>query len=692
MDDQNSEGYLSISEAAVYLGVSPKTLRRWDAAGKLPSVRRPGSGYRYYRRADLEPFRLEYKRAEQAPPRGRHLFETAHADIEDNQRLREPQQEAYRHVREHFAQSETPAILQIPVGCGKTGVIATLPFGIASGRVLVIAPNLTIRREVADALDLTSAKCFWTKTLVLLDFTHGPYRAVLDGPNANIHDCTESHFVVTNIQQLASSADRWLPQFPPGFFDMILIDEAHHNPAESWRKVLERFPEAKVISLTATPFRSDGKALVGNVIYRYSYTQAMMKGYIKQITSRNIAPKEIYFTYRDDERRHTLEEVLELREEAWFRRGVALAPECNAHIVDASVKRCLALRERTRFKHQIIAAACSVDHARQVRSLYEQRGMEAREIHSDMPSEDRDRVLAELRAGQLDCVVQVQMLGEGFDHPPLSVAAIFRPFRSLSPYIQFIGRIMRVNHQNEPDHPDNQGFVISHVGLSNDANWFDFREVDLDDQRIFHQWLTDPGTDEPEDEGEGTPRRFDTGMRVQDEIVSHFIDQAFLNPHDDRVIDRILSQTIPGTSMRVSELVSPEDLRRRLLERQQQLDLETPEAIPVQPQRRRQAARKRLNERENSVINRILSDLGLAVAGRDVGRVIPAVRRLNNRSAVTKLFKAAVNARLGIERKQRNAPSAAELEHVLERLDDIGDSVRDDIRQQLKEAADAEGP
>ena len=47
------------------------------------------------------------------------------------------------------------------------------------------------------------------------------------------------------------------------------------------------------------------------------------------------------------------------------------------------------------------------------------------------------------------------MLGEGFDHPKLSVAAIFRPFRTLAPYIQFVGRIMRVVVQNDPTHPDN---------------------------------------------------------------------------------------------------------------------------------------------------------------------------------------------------------------------------------------------
>lgn len=67
------------------------------------------------------------------------------------------------------------------------------------------------------------------------------------------------------------------------------------------------------------------------------------------------------------------------------------------------------------------------------------------------------------------------MLGEGFDHPPLSVAAIFRPYRSLSPYIQFVGRVMRVNVPKAPGHPDNEGIVVSHVGMSIDRHWQDFR-------------------------------------------------------------------------------------------------------------------------------------------------------------------------------------------------------------------------
>src|ERR1700685_2980366 len=405
MDDS----LLSVGDAADYLGISIQTLRRWDASGKLKSLRNPGSNYRCYRLVDLEPFRTALLAVPADNPDIGKLFQTTPFNIQTNVLLRDPQKEAHQHVREHFARSNDPAIVQIPVGCGKTGVIATVPFGIASGRVLVILPNLTILKGVSAALDVTNPKCFWRTTKVLKSFSNGPYRAVLNGRNANIHDCIRSHFVVTNIQQLASSADRWLPQFPERFFDMILVDEGHHNVADSWRKVFARFPDAKVLSLTATPFRSDGEALVGTPIYRYTYAAAMVNGYIKRLHAINVAPQEIQFTYRNDQRRHTLQEVLALREEAWFRRGIALAPECNRHIVEASIRRCLMMREQTKLPHQVIAAACSVDHARQIRTIYEQLGFRAAEIYSEMPDEEQEVVLKALRDHRIDCIVQVAM-------------------------------------------------------------------------------------------------------------------------------------------------------------------------------------------------------------------------------------------------------------------------------------------
>lgn len=678
-----SKNYLTVQQAAKYLGVSAQTLRRWDGEGKLKSVRHPGNSYRYYKQSDLDPLRLEYKRAEQINPG--EFFVSSIANIENNDRLREPQREAHAAVRQHFAENRTPAIIQIPVGCGKTGLIATLPFGIAKRRVLVITPNTTIRKGITDALEVGHQQFFLGKTKVLPSFANGPFAAVLDGPQANIHDCTESQYVVTNIQQLASSADRWLPQFPPNFFDMILVDEGHHNVATSWRKVFEHFPDAKVVSLTATPFRSDGQRVTGDVVYHYPYAKAMLAGYIKQIHSLNVAPSEIYFTYKGDTKRHSLEEVLELREEAWFRKGVALAPECNVHIVDASIQRMRELRTQTGQKQQIIAAACSIDHAHQIRTLYEQRGMKTREIYSEMDPDAQEKALQALQDLQIDCIVQVQMLGEGFDHPHLSVAAVFRPFRSLSPYVQFVGRIMRVMIQDDPGNPANHGYVVSHVGLNNDANWRDFREFDLEDQQVFRDWLesqVETINGDGSGEGGGRPRRFDEGMLVHDEIVTEdFIKQSFLDPSDDRVIDRILETKIPGIGS-VGQLMSRDQVREKLKESQRKMVEGMPEKLPVSPQRRRQGARKRVAQRPRAVAARVVKDLGMSVTGFEISRLVAAARgSKNNLEAAIRLLNRAINERLGIANSQRNEVPAADMEAVYKELDSIGDQVREQIKK-----------
>ena len=679
--------FLTVSDAADYLGVSAETLRRWDRSGKLVATRRPGSNRRYYARQDLAALHLDYARAVPTAGGRPRIFATALPDIEPNERLREPQREAHRAVREHFARSTDPAMLVIPVGCGKSGLISILPFGIASGRVLVIAPNLTIRDGLAEILDIASVECFWTKTRVLPNFQHGPYMAVLGGRDANLHDCAESDFVVTNIQQLASSADRWLPQFPPDFFDMIIIYEGHHSAAESWRKVLRRFPEARVISLTATPFRTDRQELPGEIVYRYSFARAMLSGYIKSIRRLSAALAELYFTATGEGRRYLLEEVLELSEDAWFRQSVALSPECNRHIVETSVAACNQMRQRTGTHHQIIASVCSIDHARQVRSIYEECGYRAAAISSNLDPDEQERTLRQLRDHRIDCIVQVQMLGEGFDHPTLSVAAIFRPYRSLAAYIQFVGRVMRVIRQNEPDHPDNRGVIVTHVGLNNEERWDDFRELDLDEQDLVRTWIGE-GDDTLDDDGGsdrgGEPRRFDQLQLVEREFISHFFEGSFLDLTDDRVLDKIMDrEVIPGVTLG-SVVTDREDLRAALIERQRDLE-PTPgySQIPVSPQRRRQEARRRLAERSQSVAARVLVDLGLSANGRELARLAGRGHQPNRQAAIA-LMHERVNSFIGIDPGQRAEISGDQALAATEQLDELGDQLVVEYRPFLK--------
>lgn len=617
----------------------------------------------------------------------RSFFLDSQINIVGNEFLREPQAQGYIAAHRHFQNSLDQAILQIPVGCGKTGLMSLLPFGISEGRVLIITPNLQIRDDVARSLDVTQENCFWGKVGALDNFEDGPFRAILDGRNANLADCYNSHFVITNIHQLASAADRWLPQFPDNFFDLIMVDEGHHNAAQSWQRVFERFPNAKIVSLTATPFRADGQEVTGNLIYRYPFARAMQRGYIKQLRSINAAPTEIYFTYQTDEHRHSLEEVMELREEAWFRNGVALSRETNISIVDASIQHLDHLRQ-SGFNHQIVASTCSINHAREVASLYRERGFQASEISSDMRPDQREAVMRDLKSGNLDCIVQVQILGEGFDHPPLSVAAIFKPYRSLSPYVQFVGRIMRVIVQNSPFHPDNEGFVVSHIGLQQDHRWNDFRSFDDDDEEFFRDMANaideqEEGINDPEEEVGGR-QRIRPAMVVLDEVVDRFISDDFLDPTDEGAIEEALNQIANLLGMPPGDLgLTHEDLRGRLLAARRRADIQ-PRQLPVQPQDRRRERRRRLVETSRSLASGLLRSLELAPNGVELPRHFPELGSMNNIGASITIINRAVNEELGIQPGGRADLDTPDFDRVLEQMDTLVDKIEAHIRRTLE--------
>jgi hypothetical protein len=99
---------------------------------------------------------------------------------------------------------------------------------------------------------------------------------------------------------------------------------------------------------------------------------------------------------------------------------------------------------------------------------------------------------------------------------------------------------MRVNVENVPNHPDNEGIVVSHVGLNIDRHWHDFRGIDGGDQQMIHGWLE---AEEVPAEGDGTGRRrrLRPDFEVTREIVDRFVSDPFLDPTDDAFIDHAIA-------------------------------------------------------------------------------------------------------------------------------------------------------
>ncbi|NOT01196.1 MAG: DEAD/DEAH box helicase family protein [Phycisphaerales bacterium] len=671
-----SHSWIGTDEAAEYLGLGKTKLYELTREGRIPA-KQVGKKW-MYEREELAEWMRSSRPLED-------YFQGTAANIETNSNLRDPQRDAYIQAVTFFEGGGKKALMQLPVGCGKTGLAAILPFGIANGRVLIIAPNLTIKDELYKALDITNRqKCFWRRMAVLADkdMKGGPYVCTLDSGNLSV--CEKSHIVITNIQQLGTNIDKWLTRFPDEFFDLIIVDEAHHGAAASWKRVFEKFPSAKVANLTATPFRSDRQELDGELIFRYPFKSASIKGYIKKLKASYVAPTELTFTLKGKERTYTLEEVLKMKEEEWFSRGVALSAPCNVSIVDNSLQKLEQLRQ-TGTKHQLIAVACSINHAQQIRSLYKERGYEAAIIHSQLEGDEQDAVMRDLFNGTLDCIVQVQMLGEGFDHPKLSVAAIFRPFRTLAPYIQFVGRILRVVVQNDPTHPDNYGHIVTHVGMNLDEQLKRFKEFENDDQKFWEEVTGGKEPDPPRAVVSGEARmKLGEDMVVQSEIVERVFEEDF-STAEDSDIQQDLEKKLEALGL-------DSTLARHIVEESRQgsrnrTSARAAEPFSVIPAKQWQEAKKRLNEEAKRTAKLVLNRTHLKPEGVELPyKLKPGIGARNNFIAAFQMVNEAIAKKVGGGRK-RPEWSTEEFTIAMRSLPEVLNG----LVREVKRAQNAEG-
>ncbi|WP_348621058.1 DEAD/DEAH box helicase [Paenibacillus polymyxa] len=402
-------------------------------------------------------------------------------NIESNENLREPQIEAYKAVYDHLTVKNNPehAIVVLPTGVGKTGVMGLIPYGNSLGRVLIITPQLVIKDAVLDSLDPEHPKNFWMARNIFDKFNDLPSVIEYDSTTSK-WALDEANIVILNIHKLQDRLDRALvKRVASDYFNLIIIDEAHHSTAPTWEKTLEYFSSAKVVKLTGTPFRSDGEIIKGEYVYKYPLSKAMAKGYIKSLERVKYIPDVLFLTIdRKDDTLYSIEQIRDmgLKEDDWISRSVAYSKDCSLKVVKESID-ILERKKVTGIPHKIIAVACSIYHAEQIQSLYEEFGMKVAIIHSKLPKDTLTAGLNAIENHKVEVVIHVAKLGEGYDHKYLSVAAIFRPFRSRLPYEQFIGRVLRsIDPDEVVSEEDNIAAVVHHQELGLEDLWDFYRK------------------------------------------------------------------------------------------------------------------------------------------------------------------------------------------------------------------------
>jgi superfamily II DNA or RNA helicase len=331
-----------------------------------------------------------------------------------------------------IAQGARSILMVAPTGAGKTVIASAIIKGV-SRRALLVAH----RREIVNQ---SSTK------LAAFGVPHGVIQA---GDEHKLRPM--SAVQVASIQTLHARAIRSASMpMPPA--DLLIIDEAHHACAPTYRAVLEQYPNAIVLGLTATPCRGDGRGLGGiftTMIQCPQIPELIDNGYL--VKTRVYAPVDPDLCGVQTRQGDYVESQLAERMD-------------REKLVGDIVTHWLKFGEGRR----TVAFACSVGHSIHICDEFVRAGIRAEHLDGATPLDERAAILARLESGQTRVVTNCMVLTEGFDMPDIGCCVLARPTKKMGLFRQMIGRVLRPA-DGKPDAIvlDHSGAVFRH-GLPED--------------------------------------------------------------------------------------------------------------------------------------------------------------------------------------------------------------------------------
>lgn len=321
--------------------------------------------------------------------------------------LRPYQQEAKDAIFEQWDNGVKKTLLVLPTGCGKTVVFAKVTEDCVrqGNRVLILAHRGELLDQAADKLMKTTG-----------------LGCALEKAEST---CQGSWFrvVVGSVQTLMRQ--KRLDQFPEDFFDTIIIDEAHHCISDSYQKVLQHFPDAQILGVTATPDRGDMQNLgqfFESLAYEYTLPKAIKEGYLAPIKALTIPLKIDMSSVSVQAGDFKVGDI-----------GTALDPYLEG-IAEEMEKYCS--------DKKTVVFLPLVKTSQKFRDLLNEHGFQAAEVNGN--SQDRAEILADFEAGKYNVLCNSMLLTEGWDCPSVDCIVVLRPTKVRSLYCQMVGRGTRL--------------------------------------------------------------------------------------------------------------------------------------------------------------------------------------------------------------------------------------------------------
>ena len=352
------------------------------------------------------------------------------------------QEDMVKRVQEAFRHHDS-VMVQMPTGTGKTYLLAVLVGLFLKEEVWVVAH----RRELVSQIKDTLEKFF--------------------------SSLKSTSIKVISIQWLSRHYGEM--EEKPG---LIVIDEAHHALAETYAEVMNAYPKAKKLGLTATPYRLNGKGftdLFDTLLCSWSMERFIAEGRLSLYD---------YYSIKPDSAAQLLIDSLQKR----GADGDYQQKELNEVMdVKPSLERlCLTIKEYVPGKKGIVYAI-SIQHAEHIAEFYRENGIKAVAISSKTPSSLRKELIERFKSSSLlsslnstsdeiEVLVSVDLFSEGFDCPDVEFIQLARPTLSLAKYMQMVGRGLRVAEGKD------YCVILDNVGL---YKRFGLPSVDRDWQSMF---------------------------------------------------------------------------------------------------------------------------------------------------------------------------------------------------------------
>ena len=299
---------------------------------------------------------------------------------------------------------------QMPTGTGKTYLLTAVIDSFVSNNPMEKVWIVAHRRELVSQIDETVRK--------------------FHSYSASNTSSLLSSVKAMSIQWLMRHYDEIEEE--PG---MIVIDEAHHALAKTYKEMWERFPNAKFLGLTATPCRLNGKGftdLFDILVQSWSVPEFISKGRLATYD---------FVSIKSDGMTQRLIDSLQKRGADGDYQNKEMDMLLNKK---PTIERLYQSLEEYGKDRKGIVYAINISHAQKITKLYQENGVKAIAIDSKTPAVERQQDIEAFKKGDIQVLVNVDIFSEGFDCPDVEFVQLARPTLSLAKYLQMVGRGLRV--------------------------------------------------------------------------------------------------------------------------------------------------------------------------------------------------------------------------------------------------------